>query len=117
MKNKIPIEDRDTYFSRQEDALDEAGGRYALDGPRKRIIGRDQYPEVAETPLTTQPPDHAYNPDRDRIAPEDITTDKFGQDLKTFSGAPPEASVSPPPATSEEAPCPSGASSAFKRRI
>ena len=111
-------EDRDCFFNRAQDALGEAGGRYALDGPPKRFTGRDQYPEVAPTPLTSQSPEHGFSPERDRV--EEITSMQFGQDLTKLPGAgpPPEVPLAPPPETSEEAPsCPSGASSVFHPNV
>jgi hypothetical protein len=100
----------DCYFSRQEDTLEEAGGRFSSSA-KPRIVGSppQPYQTLPETPLTA-PADRGFNPDRDRIEPENVTSNTFGVDVSGRAPAPSLVSSEPP---DEVVVSPSATSSSF----
>src|SRR5262245_26738095 len=99
MKKKSPHEDKDCYYNRAQDALDEVGGRYSLTEPRRRIIGRDQYPEVS-SPLF----DHPENEDDFTNKVEEPISHTYGIDITRLAGVPPPGTLEAGLCSSHEPP-------------
>ena len=116
MKPKQPDDDEpETFFSRQHETLEDAGGRFAKQSQTRIINGGASYPTLPSTPLTSQAPDHGFHPQRDRIDEADVTSMTFGQALEGKSEPPPEVS-SLPQAPCEEDAAPSASSSPLSKR-
>ena len=96
-------EEGETYHNIAMNSVDdELQGRYAR--PRPLFTGEkgNHYPKMlGESPLVTPQPDAKFDPDRDRIDPENVTDNRFGVDL---FGGPPKPELEPPPATSVPSP-------------
>jgi hypothetical protein len=112
-------EDRDCYYNHALEDL-KVGGRYAVDGPPRRVItGGADYPALPSTPLTSRQPGDDFNAERDRIEPENITPMTYGVDV---SGAQPSSVppaevdlASPQPPDEGGAPSSASPSSSFRR--
>lgn len=89
MKRKLDDYEAETYFSRQEDSLPEAGGRFAAENRTRLITGGASYPmPPSDYPLAQHEPQYLDVVDE----PTSMT---FGQDLTRLPGAPPKPANGP----------------------
>jgi len=117
-KSQPEADEPETFFSRQQDTLPEEGGRFAKQIQTRIITGGASYPKLPQGPLTTPQPDHGFQPSRDRIDPEDVYSDTFGQALSGKSNPPQEPLLPSAPATHDgEALIPAAALSSFSKPI
>ncbi len=102
----------ETNFSREQDKSS------VEDNPTRLVSGGHSYPKLSG-PLVSVPPDHKFDPSRDRIDPEDITGLTFGLNVSGRSSPLPEVSSFPQATAGEVAADPSlsATSPTFRRRI